>query len=135
MNNLSNATLTAHQKQRHCWSVYSCKPIPRVALLVLVPLFLIGLGVSIFILVVVHNALFFIFLLFLSALVAAFLLWNSRNAALLFYLRSFPDSDLRFSCDGDIVKITGVSLSSFLGFLITTYFPVFVCFSIIENPL
>ncbi|KAK2989914.1 hypothetical protein RJ640_008881, partial [Escallonia rubra] len=107
MNDLSNTPLT-DAGHRH----YTCKPIPTLAIYVLALLFLIGLGVSIFILAVVHNALFLLLLLSLAALVAAFLLWNSlnwrRNGAVLFYLRSFPDSDLRFARDGDLVKITGL---------------------------
>ncbi|KAK3038757.1 hypothetical protein RJ639_027344 [Escallonia herrerae] len=108
MNNLSNTTLTTDAGHRH----YTRKPIPTLAIYVLALLFLIGLGVSIFILAVVHNALFLLLLLSLAALVAAFLLWNSlnwrRNGAVLFYLHSFPDSDLRFARDGDLVKITGL---------------------------
>ncbi|KAK2965528.1 hypothetical protein RJ640_008878, partial [Escallonia rubra] len=107
MNDLSNTPLT-DAGHRH----YTCLPIPTLAIYVLALLFLIGLGVSIFILAVVHNALFLLLLLSLAALVAAFLLWNSlnwrRNGAVLFYLRSFPDSDLRFARDGDLVKITGL---------------------------
>ncbi|PSS26256.1 hypothetical protein CEY00_Acc07549 [Actinidia chinensis var. chinensis] len=107
MNDLSNAV----RMHRHCWS---CEPIPRVAIYVLVPVFVMGLGVSIFILVVVHNAAFFLSLLSLAALVTAFLLWNSlnstKNRALLRYLHSFPDSDLRLARDGQLVKLTGVVL-------------------------
>ncbi|KAK3036091.1 hypothetical protein RJ639_029844 [Escallonia herrerae] len=107
MNNLANTTLTdAGHRQ------YTCKPIPTLAIYVLALLFLIGLAFSIFILAVVHNALFLLLLLSLAALVAAFLLWNSlnwrRNGAVLFYLHSFPDSDLGFARDGDLVKITGL---------------------------
>ncbi|KAL7239107.1 hypothetical protein ACSBR2_005078 [Camellia fascicularis] len=108
MNDLSNA-LREQDKKRHCWS---CKPIPRVAILVLVLLFLLGLFLSIFILVVVHNAAFFLCLLSLSSLVASFLLWNTlnwrRKADLLLYLHSFPDSDLRFAPHAHLVKITGI---------------------------
>ncbi|KAL7002296.1 hypothetical protein U1Q18_003451 [Sarracenia purpurea var. burkii] len=108
MNNLSNEA-RVQDEQRHCWS---CKPIPRVAIYVLVPVFLLGLGVSIFILAVVHNAALFVSLLSLSVLVAVFLLWNTlnstRNAAVLFYLHSYPDSDLRLARHGQLVKITGV---------------------------
>uniref|UniRef100_A0A5B7BNB3 Uncharacterized protein n=1 Tax=Davidia involucrata TaxID=16924 RepID=A0A5B7BNB3_DAVIN len=110
MNNLSNApNLREHQHDRHC---YSCKPIPTIAIYVLVPLFFIALGISIFILVVVRNAAFFVSLLFLSALVATFVLWNTlnwrRNGAVLLYLRSFPDSDLRVARHDQLVKITGI---------------------------
>ncbi|KAI8020907.1 putative membrane protein [Camellia lanceoleosa] len=108
MNDLSNA-LREQDKKRHCWS---CKPIPRVAILVLVLLFLLGLFLSIFILVVVHNAAFFLCLLSLSSFVASFLLWNTlnwrRKADLLLYLHSFPDSDLRFAPHAHLVKITGI---------------------------
>ncbi|THG16819.1 hypothetical protein TEA_004096 [Camellia sinensis var. sinensis] len=122
MNDLSNA-LREQDKKRHCWS---CKPIPRVAILVLVLLFLLGLFLSIFILVVVHNAAFFLCLLSLSSLVASFLLWNTlnwrRKADLLLYLHSFPDSDLSFAPHAHLVKITGVRDLMLLGiFLILVY--------------
>ncbi|XP_059634423.1 uncharacterized membrane protein At1g16860-like [Cornus florida] len=110
MNDLSKPpNLRENHHHRH-W--YSCKPIPNTAIYVLVSLFFIGLGVSIFILVVVHNAFFFVSLLFLSALVTAFLLWNAlnwrRNGSLLLFLHSFPDSDIRLARDGQLVKITGL---------------------------
>ncbi|WKA05734.1 hypothetical protein VitviT2T_023682 [Vitis vinifera] len=105
MNDLSNASSI----QSHC---YSCKPIPSQVLYVLVPLFFTGLAVSIFILIAVHNAFLFVSLLCLSALVAAFLIWNTvnwrRSRALFCYLRSFPDSDLRLARHGQLVKITGL---------------------------
>lgn len=108
MNDLSNAAIVQDQ-DGDCWK---CKPIPRVAIYVLLSLLLVGLGVSIFILVGVHNAAFFLSLLSLSALIAAFLVWNTlnwrRNGAVLLYLHSFPDSDLRLARDGQLVKITGV---------------------------
>ncbi|KAI8572867.1 hypothetical protein RHMOL_Rhmol01G0233500 [Rhododendron molle] len=108
MNDLSSAAKLKDQ-EGHCWK---CKPIPRAAIWVLLSVFLVGFVVSIFILVAVHNAAFFLSLLSLSALVAAFLIWNAlswrRNGALLLYLHSFPDSDLRLARDGQLVKITGV---------------------------
>lgn len=111
MNNLSNAAAIS-KTQNHHHFLDCCRPIPPVVLYILALLFLTGLGVSIFILVVVHNALFFIIILFLSVFVAGFLLWNSlnftRNAAVLFLLRSFPDSDLSLASHGQLVKITGV---------------------------
>ncbi|KAL2461444.1 putative membrane protein [Abeliophyllum distichum] len=111
MNNLSNEAAIA-KTQNHHHFLNCCRPIPAVALYVLALLFLAGLGVSIFVLIVVHNALFFIILLFLSVFVAGFLLWNSlnfaRKAAILFLLRSFPDSDLSLASHGQLVKITGL---------------------------
>ncbi|XP_058189955.1 uncharacterized membrane protein At1g16860-like [Rhododendron vialii] len=108
MNDLTSAAKLKDQ-DGHCWK---CKPIPRAAIWVLLSVFLVGFVVSIFILVAVHNAAFFLSLLSLSALVAAFLIWNAlswrRNGALLLYLHSFPDSDLRLARDGQLVKITGV---------------------------
>lgn len=105
MNDLSNAASV----QGHCCS---CKPIPSRVFYVLLPLFFTGLAVSIFILVAVHNAAFFVALLSLSALIAAFLIWNTvswrRNSALLCYFRSFPDFDIRLARHGQLVKITGV---------------------------
>ncbi|KAI5647082.1 hypothetical protein M9H77_33087 [Catharanthus roseus] len=110
MNDLSNAALRRQQEIHHCPSF--CNPIPSLALYVLLVLFLIGLAVSIFILIVVRNAVLLLLLLFLSALVATFLLWNSlqymRNGALLFYLHSYPDSDLTLARHGQLVKFTGI---------------------------
>ncbi|KAL2478655.1 Ubiquitin-specific protease family C19-related protein [Forsythia ovata] len=111
MNNLSNEAAIA-KTQNHHHFLNCCRPIPAVALYILALLFLAGLGVSIFVLIVVHNALFFIILIFLSLFVAGFLLWNSfnftRKAAILFLLRSFPDSDLSLASHGQLVKITGL---------------------------
>nr|DAD36121.1 TPA_asm: hypothetical protein HUJ06_006761 [Nelumbo nucifera] len=105
MNDLSNAL----RERRHCCS---CRPIPTPVVCLLIPLFFIGIAVSIFILVVVHNAFFFVSLLLLSAAVLAFLVWNTlnwrRNGAILLFLDSFPDSDLRTATHGQLVKITGV---------------------------
>ncbi|GMH21761.1 hypothetical protein Nepgr_023603 [Nepenthes gracilis] len=89
-----------------------CKPIPRLALCVLIPLFFLGFAFSTFIIVVVHNAFFFFSFLLLSSFVFAFLLWNAlswghRRAALRFFLHSFPESDLTIARDGQLVKITG----------------------------
>ncbi|OMO64234.1 hypothetical protein CCACVL1_21905 [Corchorus capsularis] len=109
MNDLSNAAVKEQQ------SGFSCKPIPSLALYILLPLFFIGLSVSIFILVAVHNAAFLLCFLLLSALVASFLAWNALNwrhhnkAAFTYFLNSFPDSDLRLAREGQLVKITGVA--------------------------
>ncbi|XP_019107632.2 uncharacterized membrane protein At1g16860 isoform X2 [Beta vulgaris subsp. vulgaris] len=84
---------------------------PKTAIFILLFLFIIGVGVSLFILIEVHNALFLIASLLLSAIVSALLLWNAvcfrRNTALLLFLRSFPVSDLRHACHGQLVHITG----------------------------
>ncbi|XP_049389343.1 uncharacterized membrane protein At1g16860-like [Solanum stenotomum] len=86
--------------------------IPSLALYLVFALFLFGLAVSLFILVVVHNPLFFLSYLFLFALIAAFLLWNSisfrNNTTILHYLRSLPDADLTVARHGHLVKITGL---------------------------
>lgn len=91
---------------------YSLTPIPSPALLILVGLFFTGLAFSVFILVVIHNAIFFVSHLLLSAMVVAFLLWNTlssrSNRAILFFLHSFPNSDLRFARHGQLVKISGL---------------------------
>ncbi|XP_021748725.1 uncharacterized membrane protein At1g16860-like [Chenopodium quinoa] len=85
--------------------------IPRTSILILIFLFIIGFSVSLFILIEVKNALFFLASLSLSAIVAAFIIWNAvsfrRNTSLLFFLRSFPVSDLRLARHGQLVKITG----------------------------
>ncbi|KAI4328957.1 hypothetical protein L6164_021267 [Bauhinia variegata] len=106
MNNLSNAALS----NRHC---FSFKPIPTLALYILTLLFFLGLAVSLFILIVVQNAAFFVSFILLSALVLAFLIWNTLNwkskFAIFFFLRSYPDSDLRLAKEGQLVKITGLA--------------------------
>lgn len=106
MNDLSLSVTSASRGDRNC-----SEPIPRVAIYILILLFLLGFGVSIFILLVVHNFIFFLSFLFLSAIVVAFVVWNilsyRRNDALLFFLQSSPDSDLRFARHGQLVKITG----------------------------
>ncbi|KAE8723261.1 Ubiquitin-specific protease family C19-related protein isoform 2 [Hibiscus syriacus] len=107
MNDLSNAAVSEHQTS------FSCKPLPSLALLTLLTLSLIGLSVSIFILVVVHNAAFLLSFLLLFALVASFLAWNAVNwrhhnrSAFAFFINSLPDSDLRLAREGQLVKITG----------------------------
>uniref|UniRef100_A0A2N9IRP2 Uncharacterized protein n=1 Tax=Fagus sylvatica TaxID=28930 RepID=A0A2N9IRP2_FAGSY len=106
MNDLSNVSL----RDEHCCS---CNPIPRIFLYIVITLFVLGLSVSIFILIVVHNALFFVSLLLLSTLLLAFILWNTLNwknkAAILFFLRSLPESDLSLARHGQLVKITGLA--------------------------
>ncbi|XP_024171870.2 uncharacterized membrane protein At1g16860 [Rosa chinensis] len=105
MNDLSNAVLRDHHTS-------TFKPIPSLVLYILIPIFVLGLSVSIFILIAVHNALFFVFFLLLSALVLSFILWNTRHwatkAAVLFFLNSLPESDLRVAQHGELVKITGL---------------------------
>ncbi|CAN4108477.1 unnamed protein product [Withania somnifera] len=84
---------------------------PSLALYIVLALFLFGLAVSILILVVVHNPLFFLFFLLFFGLIVAFLLWNSfsfrNNTTILHYLHSLPDSDLTLASHGQLVKITG----------------------------
>ncbi|GAY45778.1 hypothetical protein CUMW_091960 [Citrus unshiu] len=86
-------------------------PIPSVGVYILLSLFIIGLSVSVFILIVVHNAAFLLFFLLLSTFVICFIAWNMLNrnhkAALSLFVRSFPDSDLRLAPHGQLVKITG----------------------------
>ncbi|XP_011023124.1 PREDICTED: uncharacterized membrane protein At1g16860-like isoform X1 [Populus euphratica] len=105
MNDLSNATLREHNS-------HSCKPIPRLAVCILLLVFFVGLSVSVFILIVVHNVFFFLSFILLFALVLSFLAWNKlnwrRKAAVFWCLRSFPDSDLAAATEGQLVKITGL---------------------------
>ncbi|KAH9731347.1 hypothetical protein KPL70_009944 [Citrus sinensis] len=88
-------------------------PIPSVGVYILLSLFIIGLSVSVFILIVVHNAAFLLFFLLLSTFVICFIAWNMLNrnhkAALSLFVRSFPDSDLRLAPHGQLVKITGLA--------------------------
>lgn len=121
MNDLSNATLREHNS-------HSCKPIPRLAVCILLLVFFVGLSVSVFILVVVHNVFFFLSFILLFALVLSFLAWNKlnwrRKAAVFWCLRSFPDSDLAAATEGQLVKITGV-LPNFWSLLSSFHEPVF----------
>lgn len=100
----SNVTRNCHRHHHRNWR----SPIPAAAVYVLLALFSVGLCVFTFFLIAVHNALFFVLLLCISSLIAAFLLWNSTNAAVSFFLHSFPDSDLSSAAHGQLVKITGV---------------------------
>ncbi|KAE7999314.1 hypothetical protein FH972_003758 [Carpinus fangiana] len=106
MNELSDAA----PEDQHCCT---CNPIPPLVFYILIPIFLLGLSVSVLILIAVHNALFFVSLLVLSALVIAFMVWNTlqwkSNGAILFFLRSLPQSDLRMAREGQLVKITGLA--------------------------
>ncbi|XP_072987441.1 uncharacterized membrane protein At1g16860-like [Typha latifolia] len=104
VNDLSSSAVEGDR--RRC-----CGPVPTAVPCVLFPLLLAGIGVSVFILAVVHNALLLVALLLISALVAAFFLWNAAsqrsNRALRVFLDRFPASDLRTAADGQLVKITG----------------------------
>ncbi|KAL0428693.1 UNVERIFIED_CONTAM: putative membrane protein [Sesamum radiatum] len=102
MSHRSNVAPPITKNWHHCRS-----PIPPAAIYILLALFLLGLCVSAFFLIVIHNALFFVLLLCISTLLAAFVLWNTRNAALALFLHSFPDSDLSSATHGHLVKITG----------------------------
>ncbi|XP_068635904.1 uncharacterized membrane protein At1g16860-like [Aristolochia californica] len=107
MNDLSAYAVSPPQQS----SVHSCHPVPKLVVYVLVPLLALSLGLSLFILFAVRNAVFFVSLLLLSSLVLGFLVWNAfnfrSNGGLLFFLSTFPDSDLRTAKDGQLVKITG----------------------------
>lgn len=114
MNDLSSVA----PRDQHCCS---CNPFPPLFFYTVIPLFLLGLFVSIFILIVVHNALFFACFLVLSALVLAFIVWNTHHwktkRAILFFLRTLPESDLRVAREGQLVKITGVPIISLFLYL------------------
>lgn len=105
MNDLSNAVVREQNSE-------SCNPIPRKAICILVALFVTGLSVSIFIFIVVHNPIFFLSFILLSAFVLSFIAWNRlnwrHNYATIRFLRSFPDSELASAREGQLVKITGV---------------------------
>ncbi|KAJ8900607.1 hypothetical protein K2173_025384 [Erythroxylum novogranatense] len=107
MNDLSSEVVR-EQNKRSNWN-----PVPSIAIYITVPLFFIGLSVSVFILVVVHNVSFFLSFLFLSAFVITFIAWNTYNwrhkAAVICFLHSFPDSDLGTAREGQLVKITGLA--------------------------
>ncbi|XP_056693691.1 uncharacterized membrane protein At1g16860 isoform X2 [Spinacia oleracea] len=106
MNGISSSSCSSSDAATHYYI-----SIPRTSIYILVFLFIIGVGVSLFILIEVHNALFFLASLSLSSIVASFLIWNTicfrRNTSLLRFLRSFPVSNLRFARHGQLVKITG----------------------------
>lgn len=109
MNDLSRDALATWRRRR----LLSCEPIPPAVPLVAVPLVLVGLAVSLFILVVVHNALFLAFLLLLSLLLLSFFFWNvycsGGDRAAFYFLDSVPLSDLQTAVDGQIVKISGLA--------------------------
>ncbi|KAG9452592.1 hypothetical protein H6P81_005496 [Aristolochia fimbriata] len=109
MNDLSDTAVG--RPQESSVDVHICHPVPKTVVYVLVPLFAFSLALSLFILVAVRNAVFFVAFLLLSSLVLAFLVWNARNfrsnRGVLFFLSTVPDSDLRTAKDGQLVKITG----------------------------
>ncbi|XP_022924397.1 uncharacterized membrane protein At1g16860-like [Cucurbita moschata] len=106
---MSDLSIAAPTVKHHHYT--ACNPIPSAALYILIPLFILGFSVSIFVLAVVHNAFFFVSILLLAIFLSAFALWNSlyfsSKAAMLSFLHSFPDSDLTLACEGQLVKITG----------------------------
>ncbi|KAJ3680115.1 hypothetical protein LUZ60_016393 [Juncus effusus] len=87
-------------------------PVPAAAHWVLITLLLAGLGVSVFVLAVVHNALLFVGIILISVIFIGFLVWNVVSyrsyRSLLIFLDRLPDSDLRTASDGQIVKISGI---------------------------
>ncbi|KAJ7963451.1 Ubiquitin-specific protease family C19-related protein [Quillaja saponaria] len=97
-------------RDSHCCSL---KPVPTLALNILLSLLFLGFIVSSFIFIEVHYTAFFVSLLLLSAIILAFIIWNTHNwrrkGAIFFFLGSFPDSDLRVAQDGELVKITGLA--------------------------
>lgn len=118
MNDLSGAGVATSGR-------WLCATVPVSVPFVLAPLLLLGTAVSLFILVVVGNALFLAALLLLSTFIISVFLWNSlsfrRNLALLLFVDRMPVSDLLSASDGQLVKITGVippvQLSLFFIFL------------------
>uniref|UniRef100_A0A1D1YBH7 Putative membrane protein At1g16860 n=1 Tax=Anthurium amnicola TaxID=1678845 RepID=A0A1D1YBH7_9ARAE len=112
MNDLSGTVGDPHcHTPCSCWCFAGCAAVPRPVLCVVVSLLVLGLAVSAFILAIVHNAVFLVLLLALSALVLSFLVRNAygalRGEAALFFLDRFPDSDLCTAKDGDVVKVSG----------------------------
>ncbi|XP_050236155.1 uncharacterized membrane protein At1g16860-like [Mercurialis annua] len=103
MNDLSNAVLREKKTPF----------LPKLAIFILFSVFITGFSFSIFILIVVHNPIFFLAFLLVFGSVASFIAWNVHNrkykAAVFRFLRSFPDSDLASSSNGHLVKITGVA--------------------------
>ncbi|KAF3782106.1 putative membrane protein [Nymphaea thermarum] len=86
--------------------------IPRAATCTLLFLFALGVSVFAFVLFAVHNALFLLILLALSALLLALLFWNAwnwRRRALSSFLSRLPDSGLATAAEGHFVKVTGVA--------------------------
>ncbi|KAL0904936.1 hypothetical protein M5K25_027100 [Dendrobium thyrsiflorum] len=105
MNDLSGAGVATSGR-------WLCATVPISVPFVVAPLLLLGTAVSLFILVVVGNALFLAALLLLSAFIIAVFFWNSlsfrRNLAVLLFVDRMPVSDLLSASDGQLVKITGV---------------------------
>ncbi|KAK9743208.1 hypothetical protein RND81_03G224400 [Saponaria officinalis] len=104
MNNLSLTTLPSNVLNYR-------QSISIKLIIIIITLLITGLGVSIFILAVVHNAAFFVAFFFFSAVVAAVLAWNivcfRRKSVLFRFVHSFPRFDLRFAGHGQLVKISG----------------------------
>ncbi|XP_020579439.1 uncharacterized membrane protein At1g16860-like [Phalaenopsis equestris] len=90
-----------------------CAPVPASVPFVLFLLLLPATVVSLFIFVVVGNALFLAALLLLSALIVSLLLWNTlsfrRNLAVLHFVDRLRVSDLLTASHGQLVKITGLA--------------------------
>lgn len=122
INDLPSSAVSSPSVLRRRWR----GPVPVTVLWVVIPLLLAGLGASVFVLAVVHNALLFVGIIVLSVLIVAFLVWNliaSRsNLSLLLFLNRIPDSDLRTAVDGQIVKITGVWILKNSNYLLVHFF-------------
>ncbi|WOL00092.1 hypothetical protein Cni_G08805 [Canna indica] len=105
MNDLSAAVVADRRRL--------CSPVPAAVPRVLVPLFLVGLAVAVFILVVVHNAALLVAVLLVSALIIGLFIWNAvayrRSLALNLFLDRFPDTDLLTAKDGQLVKVSGLA--------------------------
>ncbi|KAG0472766.1 hypothetical protein HPP92_014623 [Vanilla planifolia] len=90
-----------------------CGSVPASLASVLAAVLFLGITYSLFILVVVHNALLLAAIMLLSALVVSFVLWNllsyKKNLAILCFVDRLPTSDLLSASDGQLVKITGLA--------------------------
>ncbi|GER28330.1 ubiquitin-specific protease family C19-related protein [Striga asiatica] len=104
MKNLAVTTLG--QEKKHSF----VKNLPRAILWAVVMLFVMGFIAGGFILGAVNNAILLVAVFVLFVLVAALFVWNLFwvRKAVIGYIASYPDSELRTAKNGQFVKVTGV---------------------------
>ena len=89
------------------------KNFPKAILWSVILLFIMGFIAGGFILGAVHNAILLIVVVILFATIVTLLTWNtcSGRRAVISYITRYPDAELRTAKNGQLVKISGVSLS------------------------
>ncbi|PON53167.1 Ubiquitin-specific protease family C19-related protein, partial [Parasponia andersonii] len=83
---------------------------PKPVLWSVILLFVMGFIAGGFILGAVHNAILLIVVVILFSLVVALFTWNTcwRRRAVINFISSYPDAELRKAKDGQLVKVSGV---------------------------